>query len=360
MNGAATSTLIEPSEKSRLPEVLEHARQVLWASDSVEDAQAVVDAIDALPTGRKGGIRRIKLNVLRTLAHWRLTGDLAVNYENLNEARIQLWEVEVFCPVFDFQKQFLLKITSDFPGAKGPRQLSSVYQTIESVEPTPLIRSRDGLIVIRRPGATHTFIVFTGLKMVVSGMTPCILYRAISQHLNANFIVCFDNSRRHYLGGIDTIGDRRETIGRLKSLLAEFEGTKVTAIGGSAGVFGALHASCDLGIDHVIATSGPTSLEVGFNTDGRQVYKKILAAIEAGEIDSVDLGALVAKSSIKRIDFFVGGKNEYDMKHLSELHNYTDAIIPYIYEDTADHNVIERAIVDGSYISAIKGLGHLG
>ena len=336
-------------------DVLESARQTLWESDSVDDAQAVAEAISNLPLSRKGGIRRIKLGVLKTLAMWRITGNISANYKDLHEAQVQVWEIEHHCPVFDFQKQFLLCVTNDYPNAKGPRQLSSVYQTIETADRTPLMRSQDGFVINRRSGAKRTFIVFTGMKFLISGMAPNILDRAIAQRLNANFIVCFDNSRQHFLGGIDTIGDRRETIAKLGSILAEFQDTTITAIGGSAGVFGALHASCDLGIDHVIATSGSTSLEVGFNYDGRQVYKKIFSAIEAGEIDAVDLCDLVSKSLIKRIDFFVGGKNEYDMAHLNELRRHTNVVVPHIYEDTADHGILERAVVDGSYIAAITG-----
>lgn len=207
-------------------------------------------------------------------------------------------------------------------------------------------------MVIRRPGATRTFLVFTGLKLLISGLTGCLWDRAIAQSLGANIIICFDTSRRHFLGGIESIGNRAETVTFLRTLLEEFQDTSITAIGGSAGVFGALHASCDLGIEHVVASSGPTSLELGVADEDRQVYKKIYSAAEAGEIELVDLPNLVAASDIKRIDFFVGELSEFDMAQMNALRDKTDVVVPHLYDSDA-HSVIVPAIIDGSYRKAV-------
>lgn len=107
--------------------LLSKAREILWASNRPEDARAILDQIDQLPTPKRMAPVRIKLNALKTLAQWRLTGEINLNYQNLNEARLQLWEIETDCPIFEFQKLFLQRITGDFPKAKGPKELSALY-----------------------------------------------------------------------------------------------------------------------------------------------------------------------------------------------------------------------------------------
>lgn len=336
-------------------ELLADARNVLWDPDRREETRHILDRIAQLPPKVGGAQRRAKLNVYKSLAHWRLTGDLVPNYRNINEARIQLWEIERDCPVFEFQKAFLAGITQRFPQAQGPRELSALYQEIGSVMPAPRIDPEDGIVVIRRPGATRTLLMFPGIPYLMSNLTTCLLDRAVAQPLNANVIACFDKARMFYLGGILQIGNRQQTLAYLGDLLDEFRDTQITALGGSAGVFGALHASCDLGIEHVVATSGPTSFDLGLEADIRPVYKKTEAAAKAGKIQLIDLIDMVSKSGIKRVDFFVGKDHEFDMSQMTALKDSTDIVVPHLY-DSDKHNVIVPAILDGTYMSAIRAL----
>lgn len=335
--------------------LLAEARDVLWDPDRREETQAILDRIEHLPAQKHATPRRVKLNVLKTLAQWRLTGEISPNYQSVNEARIQLWEIERDCPVFDFQKPFLAGITEKYPQAPGPKELSALYQKIGNVIPAPRIDPEDGIVVIRRPGATRTLLMFPGIPYLMSNLTTCLLDRAIAQPLNANVIACFDKARMFYLGGIKQVGNRRETLAYLMNLLDEFRDTRITALGGSAGVYGALHTSCDLGIEHVVATSGPTSFDLGLEADVRPVYKKTQAAAEAGEVELINLIGMVKSSEITRVDFFAGSQNEFDVSQMNALQTNSDIVVPHLY-DTDKHNVIVPAIIDGSYMKAVTAL----
>ncbi|MEY8827710.1 hypothetical protein AB9K34_04735 [Sedimentitalea sp. XS_ASV28] len=327
------------AEARPLLKLLEDARDILWDADRREETQQILNRIEQLPPRQGGAQRRAKLGVYKSLAHWRLTGELVPNYRNINEARIQLWELERDCPVFEFQKPFLAGIAATYPQAQGPNELSSLYQTIDSVKPTPRIDPEEGIVVIRRPGATRTLMMFPGIPYLMSNLTTCLLDRAIGQPLNANVIACFDKARLLYLGGIRQIGNRQQTLAYLHDLLDEFRDTQITAIGGSAGVYGALHMSCDLGIDHVIATSGPTSFELGVEAENRQHFNRAQAAAEAGELELIDLISVVKNSGIKRVDFFVGKYHEFDMSQMTALKDNTDIVVPHLYESDK-HTVI--------------------
>lgn len=335
--------------------LLNELRQILWQTDKPKVVREIFERVKQQPIPKRASLKHIRKNALMTVAQWRLTGDITPNYNNVNEARIQMWEIEHHCPIFEFQKAFTARISRDFPSAPGPREVSQIYQSLDHAMPTKLLSPEDGIAVIRRPNANRTFLVFPGLTYLVSNLSPYLWDKVIAQPLNANVIACFDTSKRLFLGGIDTVGNRSETVSYIRNLLYEFRDTKVTAIGGSAGVFAALHASCDLGIEHIVATSGTTSLQIGLNDSGRQVYTKLFAAADRGEVELVDLVSKVSDSKIKRVDFFVGKQNKYDMDQMLALHRHSDVVVPHLYDSDA-HNIIVPAIVDGSYMKAIKAM----
>lgn len=341
-----------PSAKQRL---MQEARSVLYAPPDTASVLGIRDALKAFQTSGKPGSKRPDIQALLTLANWHLTGKLQTTYRNLNEARVHMWEYEYFCPVFPFQKAFLKRIAKDYPNAKGPNQFNQVYHAIRGdVDDGRDDRSKD-IVVIRRPGATRTILGFSGLKGVISGMGWTMFDRAICQKLNANLIILRDQNRLFYLDGIESVGNLEATLGHLRDLLQEFQDTEVVVTGGSGGVLGALYYACELGIARVVASSGPTSLDIGVNEGDRQSFLAFKEKADAGEVPYPDLAAKVAASDVRRVDFFVAGQHEFDMRQMHNLADQTDVVVPHVYADDDSHFVIARAILDGSFPKAFAG-----
>ena len=334
--------------------LLQRARPVLYAPESRASLEPLQSELLAFQQSGETGSKRPEIRALQTLADWQLTGEIRTTYRNLNEARLQIWEYEYFCPVFDFQKAFLEQVVRDYPDAPGPVQFNQVCAHIGS----PLDDGRDDrskdVVVLRRPGATRTIFGVSGLKGVISGMGWTMFDRAISQKLNANLIILRDRNHLYYLNGVKSLGGLKDTITSLRKLLREFRDTRIIATGGSAGVLGALYLSCELGIDHVVASSGPTSLDIGVDEGDRQRFLVIKEMADKGELPYPDLAAKVAESGIRRVDFFVAGQHAFDMRQMRHLADRTDVVIPHVYADESGHSIIAKAILDGSFIRAFE------
>ncbi|SFH74623.1 hypothetical protein [Albimonas pacifica] len=333
--------------------IVDAATPVLYAEDAPRAAvEKELRRMDDFAAAGPKGAARPEFRIMHDLARWRLSGEYAPGYESLNEARLQFWHLEKFCPVLDFQKRVLEATVADYPGAEGPAKFLSIYRGVTGpVDPRFDDVTRD-IVIFRRPGATLTVIAFSGLQGMISGVGFTMYDRAVTQKLGANLIVVRDLNRLFYLGGLRCFGPLEQSIEGLRGVLAEFAGTRIVAAGGSAGVFGALLMSPALGIRHVVASSGPTSLDIGLNEGDRQRYMAVKEAHERGEAAYPDLVADVVASDIERIEFFVGGDHDYDLRQMRNIEAKCPAVRPHVVAGEASHSVLDKVIADGSYLAA--------
>lgn len=345
---------ILPQKTPAWRKLVNRAHGVLYDPADQAAVVAMRDRLQAFVDSDEKGANRPELRIMLALAEWRLTGEMPITYQNANEARLQMWELEKFCPVLDFQKPFVTRVAADFPNAPGPNKFKRVFDVIEGPVDPRFDTVNEELVILRRPGATTTVIGFSGLQGLVSGMSWTMFDRAITQKLNANLIVVRDFNHLYYVAGIQKFGTLDQTVAGLGAVLKEFGGTRIVAAGGSAGVFGALYLSCRLGIRHVVASSGPTSLDIGVDEGDRQRYLVLKERAAKGEVPYPDVARMVAESQIGRVDFFVAGQHDYDMRQMRHLQGRTDVVVPHVYEDEDAHSIIDRAIADGSFLQAFR------
>jgi hypothetical protein len=330
------------------------SQDILYRAESPEKLSAIHDELRGFIRGGGKGAKRPELRAMQTLAEWRLTGELKASYRNLIEARIQMWEYENYCPVFAFQKQFLKKVSGDYPRAPGPKMFREIMENIGEVHSDEFVARNLDFVVLRRPNAKKTIVGFAGLGGSLSGLSWTMFDRAIAQKINANLVVLRDRNHRFYLAGVKSLGNRQDTVAVLRQTLAGLNTPEVVAIGGSLGVFGALLLSCDLGVKQVIASSGPTSLDIGHDEGDRQWYLKTKEMADKGLIEYPDLAAEVARSKIERVDFFLAGQHDFDMRQMRNLADRTDVVVPHIYSDLSGHTTISQMIMDGSLLKLIS------
>lgn len=354
---AALETKNHMSPKSNMPawkQLLESARPVLFSGRDPAAVLLTSEALEAFRSSGRKAANRPELGVLAALAKWRRTGQLETNYRNLTEARLQMWELEYHCPVFAFQKLFLQQVANDYPDARGPRQFSAVCNHIAPPISDRIDLLDQDVLVHRTPGANLTIVGFGGMRGNVSGMGWTMFDRAVSQPLNANLIRLRDRNLRYFLAGVKSLGDLEASLDALRDLLAEFSGTRIVVTGGSAGVFGALLYASRLGVEHAVVSSGLTSLDSGVDSGERQRADAVKLEAEQGLLPYPDLPAEVAASSLKRVDFFVAGKHEFDFSQMQHLKDRTNVVVPHVYENEAEHSILAPAILDGAFGAAIR------
>lgn len=285
---------------------------------------------------------------------WLLDGVFEAPWESRSSARIQMWEIEWHNPILDYQKRFVAEAWKSFPDVRGFEVAHSILASV----PDGIVGFVDDRLkdvtMYRRPGAKMTIIGFSGLKHQMVGIGWTMFDRAVANRLNANLIVLKDFNRRLFLAGIESIGDLDASLEFLRSLLKEFADTKIVSVGGSGGVFAAINIACELGIEHVVALAGPTSLKIGESSEDKQVYQRIAADAAAGLITYPDLVERVNTAGIRRIDFFVAGGHAFDYSQMRNLADGCPSVIPHVYEDHDGHVVIDRCIADGSLIAALN------
>lgn len=333
----------------------EQARLVLASHPDKAALEALREEIDTRIAARNLARSRVPVVFLyKSLVTWLLDGTFEVPWESRTTARVQLWEIEWFNPVLDYQKRFVTEAHKAFPDAPGFEIIDRVLRTVpEGTEGFIDDRLKD-VTMFRRPGATMTIIGFSGLNHQMAGIGWTMFDRAVASKLNANLIVLKDFHRRLYLAGIDSIGDFDAMIAYLRDLLKEFSGTRILSVGGSGGVFAAVNVACELGIDHVVAMAGPTSLRIGEDSEDKQVYQKIAADAATGLITYPDLVERVNTAGIRRIDFFVAGGHAFDYSQMRNLADGCPSVIPHVYEDHDGHVVIDRCIADGTLLAAFR------
>ena len=305
--------------------------------------------------GPRRGVRRAlpQLNLYRSMIAWKLRGEFVEPSNNPPAAKIQMWELDAFCPDIEYRRRFIDDAVARYPNRRGFTLFKSVLANVSGTRSRFKVTGED-VQILRRPGATMTIIGFGAIRGAFAGIGWDLFERVVVQTLNANFIILEDSDERIFLSGIKSLGDYEASVAAVRRILAEFADTTIVATGASGGVFGAINFAADLGVRHIVAFAGPTSIEVGEENENRQVYRRISADIAAGRFPRVNLAEKVNGSAIERIDFFVAGQSEFDMAQMNALRSQCPQVHPIIFEDSDSHIVTDYAIEDGSLFEAFR------
>ena len=333
---------------------IDRAREAASADDDAT-LIALDEELRALLDRPRPRIRRglPALLLYRSIIAWKRDGEFLPPFEDAVNARVQFWELDDHCADLEYKRRFVDEAVRRFPERRGFRLFQRVLATI-SHSKSRFKADLSDVQIYRRPGATMTIVGFGDIKGGFTGVGWMLFDRAVAEPLNANIVLLRDRNRRIYLNGIESLGDYRTSVAKVREIIAEFSDTRVVATGCSGGVFGAINFAADLGVRHVVAFSGPTTIEIGEENEDRQVYRRISADIEAGLIERIDLAAKVNASAIERIDFFVAGQSSFDMAQLDALRSRCDKVEPHIYEQLSGHVITDYAIEDGSIFNAFN------
>ncbi len=338
--------------------LLERVRDAAWNDATSDDILAsnerrIRKRVDA---GKLRSREKAIAQFYLSLIHWRMTGVFEAPWKNLTEARIQFWEGERFCSITEFQAKLAEAMADQFPKMEIFRKYDSIFKSI----PSSASRIRDlrdsDLQTFHTPGATGTLIAFSTATNDCLGSSWTMFYQAVAEPAGMNLVVLKDFNRRLFMKGIRSLGSKKSTLHTLRSLVETYsEDTEVIFLGASGGTFGALAYAAQIPeIRRVVALSGPTSLELGGENEDKVVYKAILEEVGEGSLDYVDIIRAVRTSSLKRIDFFVSGHNDFDMAQMNHLRENTEVVVPHIY-NTDHHSMTDLCVADGRLLRAVKG-----
>lgn len=334
--------------------LLDRARQAV--SDGNDAALIALDEeLSALANQPRSETRRVMPQVLlyRSLIVWKRDREFVGPFKDAQIGKIQIWELDEFCPDMEYRRLFADYAVERFPNRRGFRLFQRILSIVDKSGSHFKVDGTD-IQIHRRPGATMTIIGFGAMKGGFAGIGWGLFERAVVAPLNANLIMLQDFNKRIYLAGIESLGDYRTSVAKFREIAAEFADTRIVATGASAGVFGAISFAADIGVRHVVAFAGPTSIEIGEDNTDRQIYRLISADIEAGRFERIDLADKVNNSAIERIDFFVAGKQKFDMEQFHALKSRCSRVHPRIYKDISEHVVTDLAIEDGSIYEAFN------
>lgn len=294
-----------------------------------------------------------QLKLYQSLIKWKRGATFEAPFDDAQTAKIQFWDLDAHCSDLEYKRRFADAAATRYPERRGFRLFQSVLTSIGDSRSQFKLGKAD-VQIHRRPGAKMTVIGFGAIKGGFAGIGWDLFDRAVVEPLGANLIVLQDFNTRIYLAGIQSLGDYATSVAKVREIVEEFADTRIVATGASGGVFGAINFAADLGVRHIVAFAGPTSIEVGEDNSDRQIYRRISADIDAGRFERVDLAEKVNQSAIERIDFFVAGLQKFDMDQLNALRSRCDKVHPHIYEKLQDHVVTDYAIRDGSIFTAFR------
>lgn len=299
--------------------------------------------------------RRQFVMLYHSLIKWQREQVFSYPAEGRLQARTQYWELEWNCPVFTFQKPFAAETFERFPDLGGFKAINTVYSTVEHTRSSFMDARHSGDVRVHsRAGADKTIVVFTAKDYQFAGIGMTLFDRAVTEPLNANLVVFKDFNNSMFLAGLKSVGGFDASVQFVRDLLAEFSSTKIIGMGASSGVFAALNYGARIGINHIVALAGPTSLDIGLNSGTRPVYKKIYNDYKAGLIAYPELSEVLSGSDMQRIDFFVGGRNAYDMEQMEYLRARSDLVYPHVYERNGAHVLLDVTLSDGTLFEAIN------
>ncbi|MFT5870743.1 MAG: hypothetical protein ACI8TF_002871 [Paracoccaceae bacterium] len=344
-------------DRKAFENLLDYIRPILRDGTEITQIDEIGNALEGVLPKTVPARMRPMLHLYRAIAKWRRDSLYERPFSDLNGARLQRWDLERYCQIRPYQEALVADAALEFPSAPGFRIAKRMHKFSPPAvagRPEFVADAREDISVLRRAGATQTIIGFSGLSHLIAGIGWNMFDRAVTGPLNANLVVLRDFNFRLYLSGIKSIGNRAETLDHLRTLLVSFADTRISFIGGSGGVFGALHAAAELGVGHVVALSGPTSLALGIDSEDRQVYQKIAEDAAAGKIDAPDLVTTVNASQIARIDFFLAGQHAFDYAQMRNLADNSTRVVPHVYKKLSKHVIFDHLAKDGSILEAFR------
>lgn len=338
---------------------VEQARDAFRIGGSTECHAAIV-AIRAILEAHSGELGRggPTLRLYISLLKWRLNATYERPFARMQAAQVQLWELEEIWPDVIYLRRFIEDAISQYGMTPGFKIFNTIFNAVDPANVSKFLEDpSEDFQIYRRPGAKLTIVGFSGLNHRFAGVGWNSFDQTVAHKLNANLIIVRDRFRRLYLNGIESMGDYARSVTTIGLILEEFKDTRVVAAGGSGGVFGAINIACDLDIRYIVAFGGPTSLEIGEESEHRQVYNKISADIAAGLYERPDLASKINTSKVERIDFFVAGRHEFDFQQMQNLSRQCACVAPHVYSEEEKHVVTHLAIADGTILRAFKSKG---
>ena len=174
----------------------------------------------------------------------------------------------------DLGEPFIRQMHAADLAAEWPQTMVRMFDHLPSARPgdaTFIDQKTSDVQIVRRDSDT-VLLAFCG-KAGRVGLPLPMMNRWLGQ-LGASVVYIRDLDRRHFLGGLASLGpDRATTLDGLRRLVDEMGGRRVLCFGNSAGAFGALGYGVALGADAIFCGASLCNLEPEFNTYLRYASK---------------------------------------------------------------------------------------
>lgn len=196
-------------------------------------------------------------------------------------------------------------------------------------------------------------IVFSGLggQFGVSVNT----YHAIIQPTGASAVYLYDDERLLHLNGNRVLGRSYEaTLQSLKKLIEAWNARRVVCIGNSAGGYAALRYGLELGAEHIVGFSAPTTLErdiIWNEGKARAVIKRMERYVSPLMIDLREMAKNRADTC--RIDLYYGEDEPIDRARAERLGDLTNVSLHPV-SDCGHHAVEWALLMQGELVSILR------
>ena len=254
---------------------------------------------------------------------------------NVAEATVQLREIYDFTLRFDVARSLSAIYAKRWPNTRAIRMVLPLLEDVDGPADEFKDRKRVDVQVVRRPGATATFVVFCGLGHTF-GIPINVLHHCCLAKHKTNVVYLRDLSGAMYLRGVSSLGDVSDTCGSLRSLFSEMNTRKLVFIGNSAGAFASLYYGSLLDADSVLLFGGPTSLEIGAAEVERQVFARVHKLRSEGVIEWPNLREIYAQRSTS-VSAYFASENRVDRLQAENLQGLRNV---ELYPIETQHHVV--------------------
>jgi hypothetical protein len=284
------------------------------------------------------------------------TGEIKGLARNVAEATLQLREIYDFTLRFDIARALIDEYVGRWPNARGLRIPIPLIGDLKG--PVDAFRDRKGVDVqvVRRPGATTTFVVFCGLGHHFGTPLNIFHHCCLAMH-EANVVYLRDLSGCLYLTGMKSFGSIEQTCAGLRKVFAELNTRKLVFMGSSAGVFGALYYASLLDANEVVVFGGPTSLDIGAAEPEKQLYGRVMERRDEGKAVWPDLREIYADGP-RPVSLYFAGGNRVDRLQAENVADLPNMNIHPL--DTSFHFVLDelrrQGLLDSIFADAARPL----
>lgn len=266
------------------------------------------------------------------------------------EAVIQLSELFQHTVRFDITRKLVPCYRARWPRLLALQSMESFVARLRAPQDGFKDNQKLDVQIVRKPGATTTFVVFCGLAAKF-GQHLNIIHHSCMARLDVNVVYLRDSSHRLYLTGIRSLGTLQESCERLRELIADLNTRKLVCMGNSGGVFAALYYGSLLPADKVVVFSGPASLQIGFEESERQAYQRLHELHATGELEWPDLRAIYVGNNIP-VQFHFGRGNRVDRAQAETLAGLPNVkLCPF---NTKNHVLIDEMHQTGLFDRVLR------